>query len=334
MQRCWGFVATRSKNPVLLVTVAAVLGTAPQSAWPAPQEAPPPAEAGTAPEATGQEFYSRARPNLDDPNWIKNFQERYGLKPAESQDDLIPILDKVGAQLAAMLRRIPDLTSREKVVQIRSWPEGMRPTSGSRLMTPVTREYNYLILAHQTGSMVNLEEFRTDVPGKRSEPAENRKDLPLTTNFALLWSRFYPSKRAESRFLYLGEQKLDRHQTFVLCYAQKPGLVTVPVRIQVGGRTYLALDQGLAWIDQTDYHIRQLRIDMLAPRPDLHIRALTTQIKFGEVHMPTLAAPLWLPEQVTVSLLRDDGYFENEHRYSNYQLFTVKSKILPAPPIP
>jgi hypothetical protein len=328
MESKWALAEWIQKLIPLLLLVAMAAGTC-RGACSKPQETPHAASAPVVADAAGQEFYVGAQPYWDNPKGLEGLPECFGLKPARSQDELVPLLNRLGEQLSRMVRKIPDLTSLETVVQTRSWPAEMKPLSNTLPMVPQIREYSYLILPHQLGGAVNLEEYRTEISGKRGKPGAKRSNYPfLTKNFALMWSRFYPSNRSESRFRYLGEQKLHRHNTFVLAYAQKPGQVRSPSAIVVEGRAVVVLEQGIAWIDQADYHIRELRVDLLAPRPDIHVRALTTEIRFGEVSIRKLDAPLWLPQQVTVTMLRDDGYFRTEHRYSKYQLFATTSKVI------
>jgi hypothetical protein len=322
------------KRFVLALMLPAWLGIMNSPAWGDPQEAEASAQANSLFDTTGQEFYAKAKPYWDDPKVIREMPALSGLKPADSQDQLIPILDKVGEQLGLMLQKIPDLTSHEVVRQNKSGPDPLMPYTSIAPRLPLIREYSYLILAHRTGGAVKLEEYRTELPGKRPEPASQQKGYPLTSNFALAWSRFYRSNRSESRFRFLGEQKIDRRNAFVVAFAQKPGFVRDPSKILIEGRATRVLEQGIAWIDESDYHIRRLRIDMLAPRPDIHVQALVTEIRFGQVQIQQLNLLIWLPQEVKVFMGCDGAAFQNVHRYSDYRLFTVKTRILPAAPSP
>jgi hypothetical protein len=302
---------------------------------PQPSASPPQsaAESETPPNLTppplapadlrGEAFYASAKPYLDDPGLKNRFPELHGLKPAHSQEQLIPILDQVGAQLLSMVRRLPDVVAHERVTQV-----GHFSTSVGTV--PLNHDYSYLILAHRSSQGVSLDEYRTELSGKQEAKSGPALDM-LTGGYALTWSRFYPSNRSESRFRYLGNQKLGHRQTFVIAFAQKPGWVKVPGVITIGDNTTVILDQGIAWIDQSDYRILYLRLDMLAPRPDIHVQALVTEIQFGEALILQLPAPLWLPQRVDVFLAAGGEVFHNIHRYSDYRLFAVHSLVLPAP---
>lgn len=41
--------------------------------------------------------------------------------------------------------------------------------------------------------------------------------------------------------------------------------------------------QGIAWIDNANFQIVQMRADLLGPRPEIGLDEQTTEITFGEV---------------------------------------------------
>ena len=97
-----------------------------------------------------------------------------------------------------------------------------------------------------------LEEYRTD---KAKTGA-----APLSQGSANAWVLFHPGNLAESRFRYLGRQRMDGHSTVVLAFAQSPHKAKFPGQVNVGGALVPPLYQGIAWIDESDFRIVRLGI--------------------------------------------------------------------------
>jgi len=75
-----------------------------------------------------------------------------------------------------------------------------------------------------------------------------------------------------------------------------------------------------------------MRTDLLAPRDDIGLAKQTTEIEFGEVHLPRVSSPLWLPREVVVTTESKGRILRNRHHYSNYKLFAAESTIKPIEP--
>jgi hypothetical protein len=65
----------------------------------------------------------------------------------------------------------------------------------------------------------------------------------------------------------------------------------------------MVLFQGIAWIDEADFRIVRLRTDLLAPRPDIFLKTLTSNVRFFEVRIPVqgAAVSLWMPQQANIT---------------------------------
>jgi hypothetical protein len=272
--------------------------------------------------------------------------ELKGLKPVKEQNGLLPLLDKVGAKTRDLSREIPSLISREEVVE-------------SRQRVTVNRQtFSYLMLAHRDPDAVTLEEFRLNsetgellqtedarkpaTPGSRDSPslwddlsrasrrASTREDgsPPLSQGFASMWIRFYPANRSESTFRYLGQQKMNGHHTIVIAFAQKPGSVRMPAEVRLENKTLPVFFQGVAWIDASDFRIVRLRTDLLSPLTEYPLSQLTSDVLFADTRAGGFSTTLWLPQRVEVTTVVDGRVFEDQHRYSDYHSFQVRSRIL------
>ncbi len=275
-----------------------------------------------------EEYYLNARPYLDYSlqDLARQVPELRGIEPADSQDRLPLLLYKLGDHLQGFLDQIPDLIADEEVVRTPSASELWR------LRDPHAQLFSYLILPRRTDQKVTLEEYRTDRSGRDLRPGSAYRRTPLAQGFALMWVPFHPYARSESRFRYLGRQKIKGLETSVVAFAQKPGKVQSPGEVHIQGKPIVILSQGVAWINESDFQIVRLRTDLLAPRPDVGLERLTTDLSFGEVRIAGTRSALRLPTRVTVITGYENGTLKETHSYSHYRLFKVQTRIRTIPP--
>lgn len=275
--------------------------------------------------------WANARPYLDDPlpKLHATLPELKGLDPAGNQEQLTYILDRAGDKCVDLLRRIPNIISREEVISLVPEPPPLMAGSLEPYVGIQRERFDYLLLSEHTASGIKLEEYRM-VHGR---PATAPLALgQLSQGFTSEWLRLYPGNRSEARFRYLGEQIVDRHKTFVLGFAQIPQSVRFPTRFQLSEKEIAIFLQGVVWIDSTDFRIVRMREDLLAPRPDIGLKKFTTTIRFGEVNIAKAASSLWLPQEVVIEWEFQGQTIQRRHRYSDYRLYVAKARILPAAP--
>lgn len=267
--------------------------------------------------------------------------ELKGLKKASTQKKLAALLDKVGARMSDIARNTPNLISKESVT------EGFLGTTNTR------HEYDYLILTRREGSVADFKEFRvdvktgarfqideelknepptwTDVERARDELAASQSRPPASQGFATSWLHFYPDNRQQATFRYLGEQKLDGQRVLVLAFAQKPQSVLSPGIFQSHGKTVPMFFQGVSWIDPSDFRIVRMRMDLLAPLPEVSVERLTADIQFAPTRIEQVPALLSLPSEITITSKVGGWTLREIHKYSEYRLFRVQSRIVVDP---
>jgi predicted esterase len=263
------------------------------------------------PQSFDRSVWANAKPYLDDPlpQLAADIPELRGLDPVPDQQPLAEVLKKTGDKSLDLLRKMPNVISHEQVVT-KIEPRG--PTWH--------QQFEYLVLRHETNGGVVLDEYRTD--------KTKTGTAPLAQGVANAWVLFHPGNLVESRFRLLGHQRMDGHATLVLAFAQIPDKVKFPGQVDFGGTSIPVLFQGIAWIDESDFRIVRLRRDLLAPRPDIYLRTLTSQVLFFEVRPPEAADPLWLPQQATTTWDFKGQVVQQLHRYSDFHLYRSKTKIV------
>ena len=280
-----------------------------------------------------QNYYANVHPYLDEP--LKKLRgqipELNNVRPAADQQALPAILEKSARNVDDFFHHIVDLTALEEVTQSRL--NDMDVVTASERVKD-----NYLLLFHGGEVRTDLEEYRMDAKGNRLGPVGLDKGYIVTFGFALICNYFSSALQPESKFRYLGDQKLDSRDTYVVAFAQQPGVATLFTTLTgAKGRRVNMLMQGIAWIDKSNLQIVRVRTDLLAPHPEVGLNRQTTEVTFSKVQLLDVAVPLWLPNKVKVYLEYrlfdpDAGPYErrymNEHRYSDYRRYRVAVKML------
>jgi hypothetical protein len=257
---------------------------------------------------------------------VKHIPELKGMRPATSSGALTMILEKTGKTVDDFFDNVVDLVAQEEIKQQR-WRRLRR--------TEVIRD-NYLILRRGNRSNRGIDEFRMDDKGNRIDQQGLDRGFFVTSGFALSCVHFSRAFQWDSRFRYLGDQKIDGRDAYVVGFAQLPEEAGIPVTLRVlGGTTVHMFVQGISWVDKTSFHILRMRTDLLARHPDIGLDEQTTKVKFSEVRLAGGGPALWLPRDVDVEVKLGKSQqqafeetFRNLHRYKNYQRYRVSARIV------
>jgi hypothetical protein len=283
-------------------------------------------------EVTWQEEKSEKSLDAEVPTYVeetpkqltKHVKELKGLEPTADQQALSMILKRTGEEVDEFLKNVVDLIAEEEIKQERDGiSSGRKPTQDS-----------YLIMRHADGSEGTFDEFRMDDEGNRLD-ASPRRGFLITTGFALTCLQFSTAMQPDSKFRYLGDQKIAKKETYVVAFAQMPGDAGMEVTMRgPGGEVHVEL-QGIAWVDKESFHILRIRTDLLEPQPKAGLDEQTTKVNFSEVRLQDVATPLWLPQDVVVNLKLGptlnrpfEVEFKNVHHYTNYRRYRVTTKIV------
>jgi VWFA-related protein len=266
--------------------------------------------------------YADTHPYVDLPmaQLVERIPELETLQPAPDEQDLPVILEKLGRSVDEFVREIGDLIAHEDVTQEKLNAKGhVRATE--------RMQDNYLIL-HHGDAWGASSEYRMDEKGNHLGAIGLEKGYVVTAGYALSCIRFSTVAQPQSRFRYLGEEKMDSRETYVLGFAQQPGAATFFTAMKgSGGVDVNMLTQGILWVDKNSFQIIRMRSDLLAPRNEIRLNQLTTEVTFGEVQLQDVSNPLWLPRDVDVSLGIDNQQFRNLHHYTDYRRYRVAVKI-------
>lgn len=253
---------------------------------------------------------------------LQFFPELKGFVPAGSQDELVDLLKKVGANEDGFLYAVPNLASQEEVVHEKldkhGWVKGLPIFTG---------HYRYMIKAHTTGEGIRFSEGRADETWRQID-APVTSGLTLAQNFAVFPLQFHPVHQTATKFRYLGRQVLDNRQDYVVAFQQEPERSQMTGMVSVNGHEYQVAYQGIAWIEPDNFQIVRMRIDLLKPRAE--VASQMTDIQLSELRLPLVTKPLWLPSDVVVTRPTQDGGLRETHKFSNYMVFVSEAKTVPS----
>jgi len=204
--------------------------------------------------------------------------------------------------------------------------EGLQPATDQAELDPILGAVGKTVAE----SFVNfpntssLEQIHQEKLQRKQKTPEGLADgFMLTSGFASAALVFHPLYQSQAEFRYLGRQKINGRDTYLVAYAQRPAKALLTGAFRSGATSVTTFSQGLAWIDSQTYQITRLRSDLLKPVQELNLQRETTEIAYGEVHFKDKAAIFWVPQQVTVTVDWSSRHLRNQHHYSDFKLFHV-----------
>jgi tetratricopeptide (TPR) repeat protein len=263
-----------------------------------------------------------------------------------ADDVTASILSQTGGVVAAMLRVMPNLSAREEVRPVFDPPpdvsDGLPQKSRSALYSgpnsPPSSQgsasesgkavFNYRIVVRQDPVFGHvLDEYRTDANSQPIADSADSSDNPHSVGFGTTWLIFFPGNLNESRFRYLGLQKIGDRETYVLAFAQIPGRTRLRTVVHAHGDRCSTYLQGVAWIDQSTFRIIRMQTDLLAPLSGIHLNQLRSTVNYSEVKILQHDLSLWLPSNIEIAWRTANQAGGERQRYSDYKLFEATSTI-------
>jgi len=333
---------------MLAVACIGAVSTGPQQPA-APSQLPEPTLQLTPSEI---KVYKGAQTLIDwTPRQVHNCSYLHKLQPAGSQDQLPMVLKSVGQTITLLLQDFPQIAC-DEVVSEQSSGEGATPVAAGNTERPpgggiagignpihasvapstiAHHKFRYIVVPRPVRDFPELEEYRTDPNGNPLD-VSNLGDLSMITSDFVSTSLYLcPADQPASRFRLFGIQTIRNRACQVVGFAQEPERARSVGGLSIWGKSTALLVQGLAWIDADTFQVLRIKTWLLAPRKDIGLSYQGSTVDFYPVQPSGSERVLWLPRDVTVTVVYRGTEIRNTHHYSNFKLFRVESAIKPAP---
>jgi VWFA-related protein len=197
-------------------------------------------------------------------------------------------------------------------------------------------EFSYLILTNSRDIGQTFIEDRKDKNGRALDPKELAGFI-TSSGHAGKSTYLHPAHQKNANFRYLGRDE-SKHGAYIIGFAQKPEAEDYLAQYTDanGSPPIRFLVEGLVWLDPDTFQILRMRTDMLEPEISSALRETITDIRYEKVRFERGGQEFWLPKEINVSweFMNPEGWlwvYRNQHTYSDYHLFTVKSDYTISP---
>ncbi len=243
------------------------------------------------------------------------------------QDPLVPLLKRVGNNVASFLNDLSSVASKEKVDMVR------RPIGGGGIVIDMAKlsrqerheEYQYMILP---GSGKNGESWREDRSDKAFKPVDLKATpgFMVSSGFAAYCLYLHPSHQANATFRYLGREAI-KPRAHVIAFSQKTDSLDYMARYYDSANETMVrfLVDGFIWVDPESYQITRIYTNMLYPERMSELKGFIADVKYEKVRFDNSSRDFWLPKDVYAAWEFPDWIYASWHNYSDYHRFSVES---------
>jgi tetratricopeptide (TPR) repeat protein len=242
-------------------------------------------------------------------------------------DESMPAVES-GA--ACPLQKIQDETGK----RVRSFVDGVNRISATEALEHEivdryglttkheTRKFSYVeSLQEIKPGMYRVEEYRNGTMGLDVFP-ERLASLGLGSLVMI----FHPAYRDEYEVTCEGASRWHGVQTWQIHFRQRADRPSRLREYSVAKQVFPVALRGRAWIAADTYQVVSLETDMVAPIPQIRLKAEHISIDYTPVKFQKGNEELWLPQNAELFFDLAGRRIHRRHHFSNYLLFSVDEK--------
>jgi tetratricopeptide (TPR) repeat protein len=185
-----------------------------------------------------------------------------------------------------------------------------------------SRRYSYVAsLEEIRPGMYNVEEYRNGTMGLDIFP-EHIATLGLTSLVMI----FHPLYREDYEVSCEGLSRWHGGLAWQVHFRQKPDKPARLREYRVGGQSFPVSLRGRAWIAVDTFQVVSLETDVVAPIPQIRLKAEHTAIEYMPVNFPSHHQELWLPRSAELFFDFGGRRMHRRHHFRDYLLFSVDEK--------
>jgi hypothetical protein len=222
------------------------------------------------------------------------------------------LLDRAGVSVARFLDQLGDVHCNETVSQEKINLKG-------KTEEHLQSAYDYLLLTQFHGSEPLLYEARQ--AQREAHPKKNVSML-VTNGFATQLLVFHPYYQPSFTFERLPDASVGGKAYVQVHFQHVRGRIT-PAVLLLRGREYPLSLAGTARIDPETGAVVHIATELGSSMDDLGLKSFRTEVDYSAVSFPRNPKTYWLPQQATVEVNTARQHWKNQHRFSDYRLFSV-----------
>jgi tetratricopeptide (TPR) repeat protein len=192
-----------------------------------------------------------------------------------------------------------------------------------------TRNFTYVeSLQEVKPGLYRVEEYRNGTMGLDVFP-ERLASLGLGSLVMI----FHPAYRDEYEVTCEGLSRWHGAPAWQIHFRQRPDKPTRLREYNVAKQVFPVALRGRAWIAADSYQVVSLETDIVAPIPQIRLKAEHLSIDYAPVKFRKGNEELWLPQSAELFFDLGGRRIHRRHHFSNYMLFSVEENQKIAAPI-
>lgn len=189
-------------------------------------------------------------------------------------------------------------------------------------------KFNYVAeIQESRPGILNMDEYRDGSPGQSGFPGELS-----TVGITSLVLIFHPYHVKEYEMTCEGSEQWQGRPAWKVRFEQRLDQPARMSALRVGDAVYPILLKGMAWIDEQNFQIVHLEVDILKPVPQVRLTIEHQVLDYGPVQFEQKKLKLWLPLEAEIYLDVNGKRFHHRHTYSDYRVFSVELGLQPGEP--
>jgi tetratricopeptide (TPR) repeat protein len=185
-----------------------------------------------------------------------------------------------------------------------------------------SRNYTYVASVEEIRpGMYNVEEYRNGTMALDIFP-ERIATLGLTSLVMI----FHPNYRDDYQVSCEGLSRWHGGLAWQVHFRQRPDKPARLREYRIGGQSFPVSLRGRAWIAVDTFQVVSLETDVVAPIPQIRLKAEHTAIEYMPVKFISHNQELWLPQSAELFFDFGGRRMHRRHHFRDYMLFAVDEK--------
>jgi tetratricopeptide (TPR) repeat protein len=226
---------------------------------------------------------------------------------------LTDVLSRAGKRIQELVDNVDKFTATEVV-------EHQSVDKSGRLRPPEIRKFNYLVSIGQTPEgYLNVEEFRN-----RGSNPDQFPDRIATVGTPSLILIFHPNHAKDFRMTCEGLGHWQDRPAWQVRFEERTDRRSSISVLIMGGRAFGLRLHGRAWILADSYQVARLESDLADEIPQIRLHLQHQDIEYHPVHFDEGKIEIWLPSSTALYMDFLGHRFYRRHRFTDFQIFSVK----------